>query len=105
MSTITLRLHELLRQREERENRRIRLAEITQATGISPNTLTPMLNNQSDRVSLEALAKLCSYFGCTPADLMRYSEQADEGEDAIDARQIVNRWEQDYGADEHPPER
>lgn len=104
MATITLRLHELLRQREERENRRIRFNEIAQATGISPNTLTPLFNNQTDRVSLETLAKLCGYFHCTPADLMRYQEQADEGEDAIDARHIVNKWEQQYGADEHPPE-
>jgi len=101
MSTIKLRLRELLTERENRENRRIRLAEVAQATGISTSTLTPMINNQSDRVSLQALAKLCDYLHCTPADLLRYSADVDE-EDAVDARAIVDRWEQEYGADEHP---
>lgn len=103
MSTIKLRVRELLAQREDRENRRIRLTEIAQITGISVNTLTPMLNNQTDRVSLEALAKLCDYFHCTPAEMLRYSAEETE-EDAVDVREIVDKWEKRYGADEHPPQ-
>lgn len=103
MSTIKLRLRELLAQRESRENRRIRLAEIAQATGISTNTLTPLINNQTDRVSLEALAKLCDYFHCAPTDLLQYSSAEPTDEDAVDVREIVDKWEQHYGADEHPP--
>ncbi len=102
MATLKLRLRELLAQREERENRRIRLAELAQATGVSVNVLTPMINNQADRVSLQCLGKLCEYFHCTPADLLRYDAAASEAEDAVDAREIVDRWEQQYGADEHP---
>jgi putative transcriptional regulator len=103
MPTIKLRLRELLAQREDRENRRIRLAEIAEATGISVNVLTPMINNQTDRVSLSALAKLCDYLHTRPADLLQYSaDEADE--DTVDARDIVDRWERRYGADEHPPE-
>ena len=101
MATIKLRVHELLRQREDREERRIRLNEVAEATGISVNTLTPLLNNQTDRVSLQALAKLCDYFHCTPADLVRYSAE-DADADVVDARDIVGRWEQQYGADEYP---
>jgi putative transcriptional regulator len=101
MATLKLRVRELLAQREERENRRIRLAELAQATGVSVNVLTPMINNQADRVSLQCLGKLCEYFHCTPADLLRYDADATE-EDAVDARDIVDRWEQQYGADERP---
>lgn len=104
MATIKLRLRELLTQRENQLDRRIRLAEVAQATGISVNTLTSMINNQADRVSLQALATLCTYFHCTPGDLFRYSAATDEAEDLVDARDIVNRWEDQYGADEHPPE-
>ena len=104
MAPLKLRLHELLRQREDREGRRIRLTEIAQATGISTNVLTPMINNQTDRVSLDALGKLCDYFKCTPAELLRYANAVEDAADAVDAREIVNRWEQQYGADEHPPE-
>lgn len=103
MPTIKLRLRELLAQRESRESRRIRLAEIAQTTGISANTLTPMINNQTDRVSLQALARLCDYFHCMPGDLLQLTSGEEVDEDTVDARDIVNKWDQDYGADEHPP--
>jgi DNA-binding Xre family transcriptional regulator len=102
MATIKLRLRELLTERENQLDRRIRLAEVAQATGISVNTLTAMINNQSDRVSLQALATLCDYFHCTPGDLFRYTADLEDA-DVVDARDIVNSWEQQYGADEHPP--
>ena len=104
MATIKLRLRELLTQRENQLDRRIRLAEVAQATGISVNTLTAMVNNQADRVSLQALATLCDYFHCTPGDLFRFTAASDDVEDVVDARDIVNKWEQHYGTDEHPPQ-
>ncbi|HEX6288873.1 MAG TPA: helix-turn-helix transcriptional regulator [Herpetosiphonaceae bacterium] len=103
MATMRLRLRELLTQRENQLDRRIRLNEVAQETGISANTLTAMINNQSDRVSLQALAKLCEYFHCTPGELFRYSAEPEGIADVIDARDIVRSWEQQYGADEHPP--
>jgi putative transcriptional regulator len=104
MSTIQLRLRELLAQREERESRRIRLAEIASATGISDEKLTLLINNETDQVSLADLSKLCDYFHCTPNELLRYVADSLE-EDAVDARDIVDRWHKEYGADEHPPAR
>lgn len=104
MATIKLRLRELLTQRENQLDRRIRLNEVSQATGISVNTLTALVNNQADRVSLQALATLCDYFHCTPGDLFRYSATTEDSDDVVDARDIVSSWQQQYGADEHPPE-
>lgn len=104
MATIKLRLRELLTQRENQLDRRIRLAEVAQETGISVNTLTSMINNRADRVSLQALASLCTYFHCTPGDLFRYSPATDEAEDLVDARDIVDRWHREYGVDENPPQ-
>jgi putative transcriptional regulator len=101
MATIKLRLRELLAQREQQAERRMRLSEIAQATGISTATLTAMINNQTDRVSLQALARLCDYLRCAPADLLLYTT-GDADTDVVDAREIVDRWQQDYGADEHP---
>jgi DNA-binding Xre family transcriptional regulator len=103
MATIKLRLRELLTQRENQLDRRIRLSEVAQDTGISVNVLTALINNKTDKVSLQALATLCTYLHCTPGDLLRYSASSDEAEDLVDARDIVNSWEQQYGADEHPP--
>jgi putative transcriptional regulator len=104
MSTIKLRLRELLAQRESRENRRIRLAEISQATGVSVNTLTALVNDQSDKISLPAIASLCTYFHCMPGDLFQLIADESEDEDAVDARDIVHKWHREYGSDEHPPE-
>lgn len=101
MASIRLQLRELLTQREEHENRRIRLAEVAQATGISTSSLSAMINNQTDRVSLQALAALCDYFGCTPAELLHYSPTPLEDE-VVDVRDIVQQWEEQYGADEYP---
>lgn len=101
MATVTLLLRELLSERENRENRRIRLAEISQSTGISTTTLQAMINNETDRVSLSSLGRLCDYFHVTPAELLRLRPDAD-ADDAIDARDIVEQWDRQYGADEHP---
>lgn len=104
MSTIKLRLRELLAQREERENRRIRLAEITQTTGIATSTLTALINDQPDKISLQAVAKLCDYFHCSPGDLFHYTAGEAVAEDTLDAREIVDKWHRHYGSDEYPPE-
>ncbi len=101
MATIRLQLRELLTRREEQENRRIRLAEIAQATGLSTQTLSALINNQTDRVSLKALATLCEYFGCTPAELLHYAPTPLEDE-VVDVRDVVQSWEERYGADEYP---
>jgi len=101
MATIRLRLRELLTQREERENRRIRLSEIAQATGLSTQTVSALVNNQTDRVSLKALAALCEYFGCQPSELLQYVPTPLEDE-VVDVRDVVQNWEQRYGADEYP---
>jgi len=101
MATVTLLLRELLSERENRENRRIRLAEIARATGLSTNALQSMINNETDRVSLSALGRLCDYFRVTPAELLRLQPDAAD-EDTIDARDIVEHWDRQYGDDEHP---
>lgn len=101
MATVTLLLRELLSERENRETRRIRLAEIAQATGISTNTLQAMINNETDRVSLSSLGRLCDYFHVTPAELLRLRPN-DADEDTMDARDIVEQWERQYGDDENP---
>ena len=101
MSTVTLLLRELLSERENREKRRIRLAEIGQATGLSTSTLQAMINNDTDRVSLSALGRLCDYFHVTPAELLRLQADAAD-EDTMDARDIVEQWDRQYGDDEHP---
>ncbi|KUO73587.1 MAG: XRE family transcriptional regulator [Desulfosporosinus sp. BRH_c37] len=50
------------------------------ATGISPNTLTKLSNN--DYVSMEVLVKVCRALHCDVGDIMEVVESPDKGTDA-----------------------
>lgn len=49
------------------------------ATGISPNTLTKLSNN--DYVSMEVLVKLCRVLHCDVGDIMEVVASPDNGTD------------------------
>ena len=105
MGQITIRIKELIGERELREGRRLTMAEIAGGVGISPATLSGLANNQASRISLTALANLCAYFECGPGDLLHYEVSSSPADaDEVESRDIVARWERVYGADEHPPD-
>ena len=105
MGQIVIRVNEMLKGRELREGRRIPLAEIAEATGISVETLSELIRNRAGMISLPALASLCAYFSCRVGDLIRYDAGPSAvDQDEIESRDIVARWESRYGADEHLPE-
>lgn len=49
--------------------RRVRIADVARATGISRNQLTRLYNDQALRVELGDLEKLCRYFECSLDEL------------------------------------
>jgi putative transcriptional regulator len=102
MGTIRLRLREVIAQREARDNRRMPHDEIARETGVDAETIAAMMENRASDVSLDALARLCDHLTCAPADLLDYSRGEAASEDMVDVRDIVDSWEQQYGADEHP---
>jgi putative transcriptional regulator len=105
MGQIVIRVNEMLKGRELREGRRIPLAEIAEATGISVETISELLRNRAGMISLPALATLCAYFSCKVGDLIHYdADPTTVDMDEIESRDIVARWESRYGADEHLPE-
>jgi putative transcriptional regulator len=71
VATVTrIALKEILARRERQLGRRITYADISQATGVSTNTISNMANNRQDLVSLRVVNKLCDFLECTPADLL-----------------------------------
>jgi DNA-binding Xre family transcriptional regulator len=105
MGTITPRVDELLREREGREGRRLPLADIAQASGIPLETLAELIARRADTISLSALARLCDFFHCTVDEVLHYDgDPLLHDVDEVESRDIVARWEQVYGVDEHPPE-
>lgn len=49
--------------------RRVRIADVARATGISRNQLTRLYHDQAVRVELADIEKLCRYFECDPSGL------------------------------------
>ena len=105
MGQIYVRVNELIKARELREGRRLALAEVAHAVGLSPEMLAALVNNRANDISFEVLAALCDYFQCTAGDVLYYdADPLVLDEDEIESRDIVARWERIYGADEHPPD-
>ncbi len=106
MGRVRMAIDELMARREAREGRPVTLDEVARDAGVALDTLEGLVSNQVSHVAFATLAKLCAYFGCSTGDLMVYEQEpvALEG-DEVESRDIVARWEQTYGADEHPPDR
>jgi putative transcriptional regulator len=105
MGQITLRVNDLLKKHELAEGRRLALADVARESGVPLETLAELAAGRADSVSLIVLAKLCDYLQCTPGALLVYDDDnAAAIPDEVESRDIVARWENAYGADEHPPE-
>src|SRR5699024_5088173 len=66
------KLKELTAEKEFRERRRVTIREIAEATGITRNTLSKMLNQHGASVRSDNLDRLCAYFGCRIEQLVEY---------------------------------
>ncbi|HFL2038790.1 TPA: helix-turn-helix domain-containing protein [Stenotrophomonas maltophilia] len=66
------KLKELIADQEFRERRRITVQELAQATGVTRNTLSKMLNQHGASVRSENLDRLCAHFGCAIGKLVEF---------------------------------
>ena len=69
---IRILLKELVARKEFADKRKIRLDDLSSATGISKNTLSRMQSPQGYNTKTENLDKLCAYFDCRIEDLLEY---------------------------------
>lgn len=60
--------------------RRVRIADVARATGISRNQLTRLYHDQAVRVELADIEKLCRYFECDPNGLFELVPDLESGE-------------------------
>lgn len=49
--------------------KRVRIIDVSRATGISRNMLSKLYYDRAQRVDLDDIAKLCDYLECSVADL------------------------------------
>lgn len=66
------KLKELIAEKEFRERRRVMIQDVAQATGITRNTLSKVLNQHGVSVRSENLDRLCAYFECRIEQLVEY---------------------------------
>ena len=76
---IRFRLTELIADYQFRTGRRLTAIELAEATGISRNTISRMMNARGHSTSTESLDRLCKFFGCQVGDIANY---VPDGEDA-----------------------
>jgi putative transcriptional regulator len=53
-------------------DKRMKLKELAEATGIAVNNLSVLKTNKARAVRFSTLAKLCKALDCTPGDLLEY---------------------------------
>jgi putative transcriptional regulator len=66
------KLKERIADKEFRERRRVTVQEIAEATGITRNTLSKLLNQHGASVRSENLDRLCAYFNCRIEELVEF---------------------------------
>lgn len=50
--------------------RKLKISKVAKDTGISRTTLTNLYYGKTKGVTFAVLEKLCTYFGCSPGDLL-----------------------------------
>jgi len=73
MGKIKSNLHMLMAQRKIRS-----INQLAKDTELSRPTLTRIYKDESDRIELETMYKLCEYFNCSVGDLFYIDENADD---------------------------
>lgn len=68
--TINNRFGVLLAEKSAREKRNISISEVSRISGITRQTLQSWANNAVSRYDAPVIDALCTYFNCTPGDLI-----------------------------------
>jgi len=52
--------------------RKMRAAEVARKTGINPNTLSSLYNEEVSGIKFETLEKLCKFLNCSVSDILEF---------------------------------
>ena len=71
---IRFKIKERIADKEFKEDRRVTIGEVAEATGIHRMTLSKMINQRGYNSGTDSLDKLCKFFSCNVQDLAEYIE-------------------------------
>lgn len=75
---IRFRLKQLIADTAFRENRRITLNDVAEATRIHRVTLSKIANERGYNAGTDSIDRLCRYFRCQPGDIMEFVDEPEE---------------------------
>lgn len=55
--------------------KRLKIADVARDTGINRGTLTRIYHETAERLDVEVLDKLCTYLGCSIAELLEHAPE------------------------------
>jgi putative transcriptional regulator len=55
--------------------RKLKIADVARDTGLHRNTVTLLYDETAARIDLDAIDKLCTYFGVSVADLLEHQPE------------------------------
>lgn len=73
---IRFKLAEQIEKKQFKESRRITIQEVAEASGVNRMTLSKILNHRGYSTGTDIVDKLCTYFGCSVADLLEHIADA-----------------------------
>lgn len=65
--------------------RKLKIADVARETGLHRNTITLLYDETASRVDLDAIDRLCSYFGVTVGELFEQLAPMPDLSEALDA--------------------
>ncbi len=72
---VRYRLRELIADKQFQEQRRVKLEEVALGSGVHRATLSKILNRHGYHASMDALEKLCRYFGVGVGELLSFVDE------------------------------
>ncbi|WP_075202128.1 MULTISPECIES: helix-turn-helix domain-containing protein [Serratia] len=58
--------------------RKMKISDVLRNTGLSRNTVSLMYKETAQKIDIEALDKLCSFFECEVADILEFSNRGND---------------------------
>lgn len=72
---LKLRIEELIAEKSARDGVELTAHAVSQAIGVSHNTILAYIRGNARQPSLEVLGKLAKYFECEPGELFEYDPE------------------------------
>lgn len=61
-------------------DKKLKIVDVATATGLNRNTVTLLYKETAQKIDIDAMDRLCKFFGCEISDLLEYVDDSKEVE-------------------------